>query len=262
MHVVGSRPLILITTWRRPLPTFLGERTMLDTLDPAYADRVAQAGGQPLLVSRPPDALAETAAQTAAELVDLADGLVLTGGGDVDPVSYGDGRENVEGDDIRADEWELALLTAAHASGLPTLAICRGAQLLAVAHGGRLAQRPPAVDGHTELTGKGADEILAARHPVALAGGSRVQRLFAGDEVAVNTIHHHQISDAGDLRVSGTAPGGVIEAVEPRDDWPCVGVQWHPEKMPEPQQRILFQQLVHDARGRASSAAGRPGVPA
>ncbi|HZE03706.1 MAG TPA: gamma-glutamyl-gamma-aminobutyrate hydrolase family protein, partial [Solirubrobacteraceae bacterium] len=76
--------------------------------------------------------------------------------------------------------------------------------------------------------------------------------------IAVNTIHHHQIAHAGELRVTATAPGAVIEAVEPRTEWPCLGVQWHPEKMHEAEQRALFAQLVEDA------AAGqeRPGLAA
>ena len=243
-----ARPLILVNTWRRPLPTFLGERTVLDTLDPAYADRVSEAGGQPLLVGRP---LAGTG-ETVEQLIELADGLLLTGGGDVDPAVYGEARENVTGDDAGADEFELALIHAAAAARLPTLAVCRGAQLLAVASGGRLAQRPPATDGHLELAGVPAAEILAARHPVALTEDSRIRRAFAKSTISVNTIHHHQIADPGELEVAGTAPGGVIEAVEPRTEWACVGVQWHPEKMHESEQRVLFEQLVAQAAGVAA----------
>jgi putative glutamine amidotransferase len=248
MHDRMNRPLILITTWRRPLPTFLGERTTLDTLDPAYADRVADAGGRPLLLSR---SMTGEAAQLAEILAGVG-GLVLTGGGDVDPASYGAARENVTGDDPVADRFELSLIEAARASALPTLAICRGAQLLAVAHGGRLAQRAPAAGPHTELGDLAADAILAARHPVTLTAGSRVARAFGDQtEVSVNTIHHHQIADPGELTVTATAPDGVIEAVEPRDGWACVGVQWHPEKMQEPEQRGLFDRLIADARSGA-----------
>lgn len=249
---MAVRPLILVTCWRRELPTFLGERTRLDTLDPAYAERVADAGGRPLLVSR----AWGTDRGAVEELVRLADGLVLTGGGDVDPVSYGGERENVAGDDAGADAFELGLIDAARAAGRPTLAICRGAQLLAVAHGGALAQRPPAVPGHTELTGLPPGEILAARHPVALTPGSRLSAAFGGaDTIQVNTIHHHQIVDAGELAITATAPGGVVEGIEPRTDWPCVAVQWHPEKMGEPEQRGLFERLVQDARERQAVAA-------
>src|SRR5579875_1875447 len=191
----------------------------------------------------------------------LADGLVVTGGGDVDPAGYGSPRENVAGDDAEADAWELALLREAEAAGVPTLAICKGAQLLAVAHGGRLAQRPPEVTGHTELTGLSPEQILAARHPAALVADTRVRRAFDSDTIDVNTIHHHQIADAGDLLVSATAPGDVIEAVEPRTSWACVGVQWHPEKMAEPDQRALFDRLVDDARRRAATPTAAPAAP-
>ncbi|HET8979790.1 MAG TPA: gamma-glutamyl-gamma-aminobutyrate hydrolase family protein [Solirubrobacteraceae bacterium] len=251
-----TRPLILVNTWRRPLPTFLGERTVLDTLDPAYADGVSAAGGRPLLVGRPPGGPTESA-EAAREYVALADGLLLSGGGDVDPASYGEAPDNVADEDPAADVFELALIEAARAAGLPTLAVCRGAQLLAVAHGGRLHQRPAAAEGHGELKGMAAQDILGARHPVVLAADSRIRRAFGRDAIAVNTIHHHQIAHAGELRVTATAPGAVIEAVEPRTEWPCVGVQWHPEKMHEADQRVLFAQLVQDAR-----AGRKPGLAA
>src|SRR6478752_3997241 len=226
-----ERPRILVTSWRRPLPTYLGERTLLDTLDPAYAGRVLDAGGLPLIVSRP-------ASNAIDELLELADGLLLTGGGDVDPASYDAPRENVADVDADADAFELALIAAARERELPTLAVCRGAQLLAVAHGGRLAQRLSA--GHDELDGLAPEAILAARHPIELVPGSRVARALGTGRIAVNTIHHHEIADSGELEVTATAVGGTIEAVEPRTGWPCVGVQWHPEKMAEPEQAGLF----------------------
>jgi len=247
-----TRPRILVTCWRRPLPTYLGESTILDTLDPAYAGRIADAGGLPLVLSRPPG---RTAA-VVEEMLALADGLLITGGGDVDPASYGAEPEDVEDPDAGADEWELALITAARERALPTLAICRGAQLLAIAHGGRLAQRLSTGDGHRTLDGLAPEEILTARHDVALVFGSRVQRALGGaSRIAVNTIHHHEIADPGDLDVTATAPGGVIEAVEPRSEWPCVGVQWHPEKMAEPEQTGLFGQLVAAAQARSGALA-------
>src|SRR5262245_48241117 len=124
MQPVMTAPLILVTCWRRELPTYLGERTRLETLDPAYAERLSDAGGQPLLLSRPP----ASAVHAAQELVGLADGVLLSGGGDVDPAAYGAGRQNVSDDDADADAFELAIIRAARAAGLPMLAICRGAQ--------------------------------------------------------------------------------------------------------------------------------------
>jgi putative glutamine amidotransferase len=236
----------LVTSWRRPLPTYLGERTVLDTLDPAYAARVFEAGGLPLVMSRPPG-------EAIDALFELADGLLLTGGGDVDPAAYGARPENVADEDADADAFELALIAAARERELPTLGVCRGAQLLAVAHGGRLAQWLPG--GHGELSGLAPEAILAARHPVELVDGSRVQRALGSGPIAVNTIHHHAIADPGELVVTATAVGGAIEAVEPRTEWPCVGVQWHPEKMPEPEQAGLFVQLVAAGRERSEVAA-------
>jgi putative glutamine amidotransferase len=245
-----NRPRILVTCWRRPLPTYLGENTVLDTLDPAYAGRVADAGGLPLVVSRLGGDILE-------DLLSLADGLLITGGGDVDPASYGAELENADEPDAGADYWELQLIAAARERGLPTLGICRGAQLLAIAHGGRLSQRLPDTDGHRDLAVMSPEAILTARHDIELVPGSRVERALGvgAVRIAVNTIHHHGIADAGELEVTATAPGGVIEAVEPRSDWPCLGVQWHPEKMREPEQSGLFAQLVGAARARVEVSA-------
>lgn len=241
---LSRRPRILVTPWRRAVPTYLGARTVLDALDPAYAGRITEAGGLPLIAVRPPG----DADAIAAELLDLADGLLVSGGGDVDPATYGEARANVQDAEAEADAWELALLRGARARGLPTLAICRGAQLLAVAHGGRLGQHLPDAEGHAELDAMTGPEILAARHSVSLSPGSRLHAALGTDALDVNTIHHHVISDPGDLEVTATAAGGVIEAVEPRDDWEAVGVQWHPEKMDDPVQRGLFAALVAGAR--------------
>jgi putative glutamine amidotransferase len=188
------------------------------------------------------------------ELIALADGLVLTGGGDVDPASYGAAPEDVADEDPEADAFELGLLRAARTARLPTLAICRGAQLLAVAHGGRLAQQPPRTDSHAAFDGLSGEQIRAARHEAALAEGSRLRSIFGREAIQVNSIHHQQIADTGGLRVTALAPGGVIEGLEPDLDWPCVGVQWHPEKMGEPEQRALFQWLVDHAGGGAELA--------
>jgi putative glutamine amidotransferase len=243
---MAVKPRIAITPWRRALPTYLGERTALDTLDPAYSDRVAEAGGVALIVPRPPAAQADAVAR---EVLDLADGLLLSGGGDVDPASYGAPREHVDDADPAADAWEVALVRAARERRMPTLGICRGAQVMAVAFGGTLAQRLAGDTLHQDLAGMTPEAILAERHEVELHPGSAVAQLFGGRPVLrVNTIHHHAVADAGALEVTARAGGDLIEAVEPADGWPAIGVQWHPEKMDEPEQRALFERLVEDAR--------------
>ena len=267
MYPKMVRPRILITPWRRELPTFLGERTLLDTLDPAYANRVAEAGGRALIVPRPP-ADVEAAAE---EVLELANGLLLSGGGDVDPASYrreeggredddaataGPETERLEDVDPAADAWELLLARGAAARGLPTLGICRGAQILAVAFGGALLQELGPEAAHRALADLGPDEILADRHPVTIRPGSRAADVYGVQELTVNTIHHQAIARTGSLAASAEASGGLIEAVEPAADlhaWPALGVQWHPEKMPEPEQRRAFDWLVRSARERRSA---------
>src|SRR5215470_17427205 len=104
----GARPRIAITPWRRELPTMLGERTTLDALDPAYSDRVAEAGGLPLILPRPP---ASAAPEIAAAALELVDGLLLTGGGDLaPPTDGGDAGPEVKDEDVEADRWEIGLV--------------------------------------------------------------------------------------------------------------------------------------------------------
>ncbi len=234
-----TAPRIAITAWRRRLPTPLGEQTTLDALDPGYAAGVAAAGGIPTILSReasPVDAL------------DGVDGLLLSGGGDVAPVTYGAYDEGgCEDVDLDADAWELALVGEARRRRLPTLGICRGMQLLAIAHGGGLAQR---VDDPSLHPGMGAlppAESLAQRHPVELERDSAIAGVFGTSRLSVNTLHHQAVSEPGTLTVAARAPDGTIEAVE-AEDWPAVGVLWHPEKMDEAAQRRLFELLVDRAR--------------
>jgi putative glutamine amidotransferase len=229
-----SRPRIAITPWLRELPTALGERTRLYALDPAYAAGVAAAGGLPFIVPRESD--------PEAALDGMA-GLLLSGGGDVAPATYGAVDEGgCEDVDPVADAWELALIECARERRLPTLGICRGMQLLAIAHGGALAQHcDPSL--HPGMGALPPSESLARRHPVALEPGSAAARAFGTDRVSVNTLHHQVVRDAGDLVVTGRAADGTIEALE-AGDWPALGVQWHPEKMGDPGQAALFRFLV------------------
>jgi putative glutamine amidotransferase len=237
-----TAPRIAITAWRRELPTPLGERTALYALDPAYAAGVAAAGGTPFLVTRdaPPE-----------EALAGMDGLIVSGGGDVAPASYGAVDEGgCEDVDLEADAWELALIGAARRRRLPTLGICRGMQLLAVAHGGTLAQGVADPSLHPAMGALQPAESLARRHPVALDDGSTLAGVLAAARLSVNTLHHQMVSDPGSLTVVGRADDGTIEAVE-APDWPALGVLWHPEKMHEPEQARLFEHLVDRARRAA-----------
>ncbi|MFA9430978.1 gamma-glutamyl-gamma-aminobutyrate hydrolase family protein [Egicoccus sp. AB-alg2] len=248
------RPRIALTVWRRELPTFVGERTLLNTLADEYVTSVRDAGGIPLLVPH----LADD--EEADAVLDAVDGLLVAGGGDVDPASYGAADLGSKDVDAAADRSELALLRRARARRLPTLAICRGMQLAVVAQGGTLRQEicePGTV--HPPISDDPA-AVLAARHPVDIRAGTRLAAVFGPGERIVNTIHHQAVADLpATLRVSAVAPDGIIEAVEPADgDWPLLAVQWHPEKMGGAD-RPLFEAFVADVQAhRARTATAAP----
>ncbi|WP_437043626.1 gamma-glutamyl-gamma-aminobutyrate hydrolase family protein [Streptomyces sp. enrichment culture] len=179
-----------------------------------YPRLVQRAGG--LAAMLPPDD-----PQRAAEAVARLDGLVIAGGPDVEPVRYGAERDPRTGPPApERDAWELALIDAALAAGVPLLGICRGMQLLNVALGGTLVQH---LDGHAEVVG------VFGGHPVKPVPGT----LYAGivpEETSVPTYHHQAVDRLGEgLVPSAYAADGTVEALElPTPGW-VLGVQWHPE---------------------------------
>lgn len=226
-----------MTTWRRPLPTFLSPATDLYTLGSEYVDSVIAAGGVPVL-------LPQVDPGDLDSVLDAVDAVVVCGGGDVDPSSYGAEPEHVKDHDPTADAVELAVLARARARGLPTLAICRGMQLLNVAYGGDLQQEVTAPGTpHPPVSGD-ADEVLRLRHGIDIEDGSRLAAILGPGRREVNAIHHQAVGRVGDgLAVTALAVDGIIEGIEPHD-WPtCIGVQWHPEKMAGAD-RGLFDWLV------------------
>ncbi len=237
------KPRVGITTWRRELPTFLDPRTLLYTLGDEYVRAVADAGAVPLLLPHlagPDD---------VAAVLDVVDGLLVAGGGDVDPDSYGGPPEVCEDVDPAADRSEVALLREAAARRLPTLAICRGMQVMAVAAGARLHPdigTPGAV--HEPVPKDDPAAVMAARHRVDIVPGSRLADVLGAGERTVNSIHHQAVADVpAGYRVTATAPDGVVEALEPEGDWPAIGVQWHPEKL-DGADAPLFDWLVTMSR--------------
>jgi putative glutamine amidotransferase len=168
-------------------------------------------------------------------IVQSLDGLMLTGGRDVDPSLFGEApHETTERSEGGRDEYEIALARAALEAHLPILAICRGIQVLNVAFGGSLVQDIPSmVPG--AVTHRIANPRSAIAHDVWIDRSSLLARLLeerleGGDSCAVNSRHHQALKTvAPGFVVTATAPDGVIETIE-RPDLPfCLGVQWHPE---------------------------------
>jgi gamma-glutamyl-gamma-aminobutyrate hydrolase PuuD len=190
-----------------------------------YVELVADAGGVPVLL--PPIVPGELEAAAAAAMAGVQ-GLVLTGGSDVDPGAYG-ATPHPATDAPRAerDGWELALLRAALAADRPVLAVCRGAQLLNVARGGTLHQHLPDVvgaDTHRLVPG------VFASVPVRVDAGSRLASIV-GEAPEVHCHHHQAIDRLGDdVIVCARAADGTIEGVELAGPAFVVGVQWHPEQ--------------------------------
>ena len=212
-------------------------------LNTAYVNALEVAGLIPFIIPPLSDASA------AQRIIDAVDGLLLTGGEDVDPELYGQSpHERLSTVNRPRDETEIALVQAARESRKPVLAICRGPQLLNVALGGSLIQDIGAcVPGALDHDSAGVHDIRNVRaHDVTLEPGSLIANAVGATHIRVNTLHHQSILDpAPGLKVTGRSDDGIIEAVESdSDDWWALAVQWHPEEMtesPEPWDRGIFQ---------------------
>jgi putative glutamine amidotransferase len=212
----------------------------VEQVNQVYVDAVVQAGGIPFIlpVLEPAD----------AELALLAvDGLLLTGGGDVDPACYGAAPvPEVYGVDPRRDAFEAALVVAAARASLPVLGICRGSQILNVALGGTLHQHVPAVTGHDHCLRDLAYELV---HDVSVARHSLLAATVGSDDVGVNSLHHQAVDRVGaGLRIVAWAEDGIVEGIESDGFGRFLGVQWHPELLTDhaPHAR-LFRWLVTEA---------------
>ena len=218
-------PLIGLTGRRKPGSEIEGLPGILRTIDVdvffgLYTRAVVEAAGIPVLLS----------ADTPLDVVGRLDGLVLSGGVDVHPDSYG-GEVTTDFTDLEPDRdaFEFALVDAGRAAGLPILGICRGFQLLNVAAGGTMTAHVPS---HERLD-LAIDHL---HHEVQFVAGSTLAELY-GDRIAVNSLHHQTLAELGSGVIAcGHSLGGVepaVEAIEFANE-PTIGVQWHPEMLPGP----------------------------
>lgn len=229
----AGRPIVGVTTYLAPAQW--GAWDMEAALVPAdYVRGVVQAGGAPLLV--PPGASVD-------ETLAVVDGLVFSGGSDLDPELYGaESHPETSGVIRERDDFELALMRAALEQDMPMLAICRGSQVLNVALGGDLEQHVPDRVGtnvHKEVNG------VFAEHGVEVLPDTRLGSLL-GDRHDVKSHHHQGFGEVGNgLVVSARAPDGTVEALEAPARRFTLGVLWHPEAGED---LALFEALVAEAR--------------
>ncbi len=222
-----------------------------------YVHCVADAGGLPLLLPYPDPAL-------AGEYLAHLDGVLLTGGLDVDPFFYDqEPRPEAGKVDAARDRFEIELIRAAHAGGLPIFAICKGAQMLNVAFGGSLLQ-----DVEVSVAGALRHEQKSLRwdahaHHVDVVAGTRLAILVDANRVRVNSDHHQAVDRvAKGFVVTARADDGVVEGLEDPDHPWCVGVQWHPERMPDDDlTRRLFAAFVEAASRRRVEQAAQRSLP-
>ena len=232
-------PVIGLTTYREQAAWGVWDQPA-DLLPSQYAAAVTSTGGVPVLL--PPVDGPGAADVVVARL----DGLVISGGADVDPGRYGaDPHPRTAGWRPDRDAWEAALLTAAEARGLPVLGVCRGMQLMAVHAGGTLDQHTPDLVGHEEHS-PGGDAYGTVT--VSTEAGTRVAALV-GDRLEVSCHHHQSVRSHPGFVPAARASDGTLEAMEATGDRFCVAVQWHPETA---QDVGLLAGLVRAAAGTAA----------
>jgi putative glutamine amidotransferase len=245
------KPLIGLTTSELRMPVAAGRRPQSEppmrelALGLGYPGAIERAGAVPVIL--PPlhgDAI--------DMLVGRLDGLLLSGGPDIDPHTYGAEPHPALGPtEKEIDVFELALIDSAERREIPILAICRGMQALNVARGGTLVQDlPTEYDG--ALPHRQDEPGRIPTHEVRLARGSRIARVVGGTRIQVNSFHHQAVERLGTgLSAVGWAPDGVIEAIEDPSRGFMIGVQWHAESLSEsePVQADLLEAFVAAASG-------------
>lgn len=245
----GGRPIIGIACGQYPT----GDGTSRVGINREYVRALEGAGAVPVLLP-----LVEREGLIEPLIADL-NGLLLAGGGDVDPGRFGeDPLPGLGQVDPERDEFELALVKAALDRDMPVLGICRGLQVLNVAAGGTLYQdiqcQVPRALKHNQDAPR-----WHPSHEVRLDADSLLASIYETESLRVNSFHHQAVKVAGPVfRVSAKAKDAVVEGIESREHRFVVGVQWHPESMVEryPAQRLLFAAFVQAARGYRPSRAG------
>lgn len=244
------RPLIGITAYTR---NYIEKGWDYDVSYAQNSIAVEKAGGLPVLIP------AKVSLETLRAIYDRLDGVMLPGGGDVDPTLYHAAANPLTaGIDDDRDRTEIALTRWAMEDDLPAFGICRGIQVMNVALGGTLVQDVP-----SEVTAAVQHDIPSTQprstllHSVAIAPDSRLAAIVGATEVKVNSLHHQSIAEPAPIAtVTGHAPDGVIEALEVADRRFIMAVQWHPEDLMDDSRMLaIFDAFIEAARERMLAKA-------
>jgi gamma-glutamyl-gamma-aminobutyrate hydrolase PuuD len=246
-----SRPLIGVVGGLAPANPVAGWPRQDTLVVPATIIRALhRAGGREAVLL--PQPIEESEAKA---LADRFDGVLLLGGPDVDPLLYGEEPDpRTHGVDPQRDMFEIALIHAARTCQIPLFAICRGIQILNVAHGGSLEQHVP---GRPGIGNHGTPGGGWSMHEVRVSDDSLAARVLGAETAEVSCHHHQALARLGPgLRATGWAGDGLIEVVEGVDCW-LLGVQWHPEDTAagDAVQQRLFDSLVREAASRRTAVA-------
>ncbi|MEV6635565.1 gamma-glutamyl-gamma-aminobutyrate hydrolase family protein [Actinoplanes sp. NPDC051470] len=243
------RPLIGLTAYAQQVK-YGNNDLQAGMLPMTYVKAVHATGGRAVLIT--PD-------DPGTDVLDSLDGIMFSGGGDIDPVHWNEELHPAADIDEARDTSELMLMKAALDRDLPILGVCRGLQVMAVASGGSLHQHLPDVIGHDRHRASPGTDPLAAdasaygRHDVVTKPGSQAAALL-GERLTVNSFHHQGINDPGTFTPTGWCPDDqVIEIIEDPDRYFALGVQWHPERTGDLR---VFAALAEAASRRYR--AGRP----
>jgi putative glutamine amidotransferase len=237
-----GRPIVGITVALESASWTIWRDTEVNISQRNYSETLAAAGGIPVLLPAE-----ERSAEEPDELLDALDALVLSGGADLDPASYGaEPHPRTVGYNAERDRFELSLCRGAINRGMPILAICRGTQLLNVARGGTLIQDLGDGTHHVEIPG------TFSTHEVRLEPGSLAARTAGVEQGEVRSHHHQALDVLGDGLVPSawSEPDGLVEAVELPEHPFCVGFMWHPE---EARDDVPFRALVEAAHSKVAA---------
>lgn len=236
MNHAPRRPVIGITAYYR-------EKGGQYYLPASYVKAVRQAGGLPLILP--------AGEEEPEALLELVDGVIFSGGGDIDVDFYGgEPHPTIRSVDRERDRFELALARLLYTQKMPVLGICRGQQLLAVASGGRLI--PHLQDEVGEAVPHLDEGAITVPHPVELLADSRLAAILGTTALEVPSWHHQAArGEPPDWRVVGWSPDGIIEAMERPDHPWMIAVQWHPERAAEgsPHARLFASFVAAAQRG-------------